>query len=190
MNKRYPNYTLPEVEVKQLEAAIRSDERSEVVERATAVRMLHLGFELKAVAKALNRGHATISNWWKRYQTGGIEGLANSPRPGRPSRATEDYLQGLKTALETDPTTLGYPFTVWTVDRLREHLEVETGIQLSSDRVRVLMRQAGYVWRRPKFVLQGQPDAAAYRQAAELLAELKKELQTAPSNSSIWMNRP
>jgi len=76
------------------------------------------------------------------------------------------------------------------VDRLREHLEVETGIQLSSDRVRVLMRQAGYVWRRPKFVLQGQPDAAAYQQAAALLAELKKEPQTAPSSSSIWMNRP
>ena len=190
MSKRYPNYTLSDETVKQLEEAIRSDERVEVVQRATAIRMLHLEFPLKQVATAVNRSQSTISNWWERYKTQGLEGLANRPRSGRPEQVTEDYVERVETTVETDPTSLGYPFTVWTVDRLRQHLQTETGIQISGDRLRVVLRQGGYVWRRPKYVLNAQQDEAVVQRATQVLDELKKEPTSTPSSYSIWMKVP
>lgn len=190
MSKRYPNYTLSDEAVKQLEEAIRSDERAEVVQRATAIRMLHLQFPLKQVAIAMNKSHSTISGWWERYEGQGLEGLANRPRSGRPPKVTDDYLQQLELTLKTDPTSLGYPFTVWTVDRLRQHLQIETGIQLSADRLRVLLKQQGYVWRRPKYVLNAQQDEAVVDRAIQVLDELKKEPTSTPSSYSIWMKAP
>ncbi len=52
------------------------------------------------------------------------------------ARADEAYCIQLAETLETDPTTLGYGFTCWTIERLRAHLTQMTGITLSKDTLR------------------------------------------------------
>jgi transposase len=136
--------------------------------------------EMQAVSKP------TIYGWVKRWKQGGIDGLATKPRCGRPAKATDEYGQVLADVIEKEPHEFGYDFMVWTVDRLRAHLEKKTGISLSESRLRALMKREGYRYRRPKKDLGHLQDKDAKAKAAELLEELKKRSSETISNSSLW----
>lgn len=181
------NYELSDEELSQITEAIRSDKRPEVRQRATAIHLLHLGHKPAEVAESLAVDRVTIYNWHRRYRQEGLEGLANRPK-GRPKRkADEAYCQALEAALEQEPPELGYAFAVWTVERLRDHLEKETGVHLSVSRLRVIIRKRGYVYRRPKHDLDNLQDPQAKKQAQELLEGLKKgPSQITKSGSSLW----
>ena len=88
--------------------------------------------------------------------------------------------------LEKEPAAYGYRFAIWTSDRLRMHLEKETGILLSEGRFRALLKKKGYRYRRPKYDLSHLQDQTAKKQAEELLEELKKRASETISNSSLW----
>lgn len=115
-----------------------------------------------------------VYGWFKRWQQDGLEGLANKPKSGPPAKADDVYCQALERVLEQEPQELGYDFSVWTVERLRRHLEKETGIALSESRLRALMKSKGYRYRRPKYDLGHLQNKEAKAQASELLEMLKK----------------
>src|SRR5690606_2448841 len=120
----------------------------------------------------------------------GLAGLIDRPRSGRPRKANEKYCQLLGEALEVDPESFGYTFTVWTSDRLGAHLERLTGIRLSPGRFSSLMDELGYVYRRPKRDLIAKQDQQAKQQAAELLDELKRGQKVVISSFSLWTKPP
>src|SRR5512141_1614047 len=179
-------YQLKPKELAKIERAMRQDKRSEVRQRATVMRLLHLGHKPEAVAEQQMVSVPTIYNWHKLWREQGIEGLANRPKTGRPSKATEAYCQKLEEMLEKEPADYGYRFAIWTADRLRAHLEKETGILLSESRFRALMKKKGYRYRRPKHDLSHLQDQLAKKQAEEVLEELKKRASETISNSSLW----
>ena len=119
----------------------------------------------------------TVYGWHRRYREEGLEGLADKPKSGRPRKGTPDYCRVLAQTLETDPSNYGYPFTVWTAERLRDHLEQVSGIRLSIGRFAILLEREGYVYRRPKADLTLKQNQSAKQQAAELLDELKRGAQ-------------
>lgn len=174
-------------ELSQITEAIHKDKRPEVRYRATAVRMLALGQKPAEVARGLAVQPTTIYSWFHRYRRDGLDGLANQPK-GRPKRkADEAYCSALEEAIEHDPAEYGYPFAVWTVERLRDHLEKETGVHMSISRLRVVIRKQGYVYRRPKHDLTSLQDPDAKEQARELLAALKKgHSKMTKSGFSLW----
>jgi len=174
----------------QVEHAIRSDMRAEVRQRATAIRLLHLGKDPKEVAEALAISLPTVYNWRTRWRAGGLEGLANRPKSGRPPIADERYCQVLEETLEKEPAELGYEFALWTVERLKAHLGKVTGKHLSANRLRVLLRKLGYRYRRPKYELTHLQDSQAKEKARVLLEELKKKRSETISNFSLWTKRP
>lgn len=134
------NFSLTDEELATLEEVIKTDVRPEVVKRAIALRMLHKGQALEAVAEAMMVTRSTIYEWHHRREVEGLAGLADRPKSGRPRKADANYCQQLGEVLELDPATLGYTFTVWTTDRLRAHLEKVTGISLSRARFALLMQ--------------------------------------------------
>jgi transposase len=85
---------------------------------------------------------------------------------------------------------LGYDFVIWTIDRLRAHLEKKTGIGLSESRFRALLKRKGFRYRRPKYDLGHLQDKDAKAKAAYLLEELKKRPPETFSSSSLWTKRP
>jgi transposase len=184
------NFQLTETELLQVTEAIRKDKRPEVRQRATAIRLLAMGRKPAEAAEGLAVQPTTIYNWFHRFRQGGLEGLANRPK-GRPKRkADEAYCQALEEAIEHDPGEYGYPFAVWTVERLREHLERETGVRMSVSHLRVVIRKRGFVYRRPKHDLTSLQDPDAKEQARELLEALKKgRSKTTKSGSSLWTKR-
>lgn len=157
-----------------LERAIHNDDRPEVVHRSTAIRQLHLGFKTNVVAQACAVSDSTIRRWWNLWQEGGIDALANRPRSGRPPKTDEAYWLELDEVIESHPHEHGYNFVVWTLDRLREHMEIATGIGLSKEWLRVKMEKRGYVYRRPKGDLRALQDPEARAEAEAMLEQYKK----------------
>jgi transposase len=183
-------YRKTDEEVKILEQAIRHDDRPEIRQRATAIHMLHLGSHPTEVAKVMAVSLPTLYTWHARWKEQGLEGLANRPKSGRPGKADEEYCRILEETIAKEPPELGYAFTIWTVKRLRDHLERQTGINLSESRLRVLLRKNKYCYRRPKHDLHHLQDPQAKEQARELLEELKKGSSKTISGSSLWTKRP
>lgn len=188
MRKR--DYTLTAEQVEQLEQVIERDKRSEVAQRATAIRLLHLGHSTTEVAAMFLVSGMTVRNWFMRYKADGLEGLGNRAKPGRPSKITPAYWAALEQVLATDPQSLGYLFTVWTRKRLRDHLHQITGIYVSEEQLRVQMERHGYVYRRPKPDLRTLQDAEARREAELRLADLKKKPLLVISSFSLWTKQP
>lgn len=179
-------YHLKAKELAEVEQAIRQDKRAEVRQRAMTVRLLHLGHKPEEVAEQQMVSVPTIYNWHRLWREQGLEGLANKPKTGRPSKATEAYCQKLEELLEKEPSEFGYRFAIWTADRLRAHLEKETGILLSESRFRALLRKRGYRYRRPKHDLSHLQDKQAKQKAEKLLEEMKKRAAETILNSSLW----
>jgi len=179
-------YQLKPKELAEIERAMRQDKRAEVRQRAMAIRLLHLGHKPEAVAEQQMVSVPTIYNWHRLWREQGIEGLANKPKTGRPSKATEAYCRKLEEMLEKEPAEYGYRFAIWTSDRLRAHLEKETGILLSEGRFRALLKKRGYRYRRPKHDLSHLQDKTAKKKAEKLLEEMKKRASETISSSSLW----
>ena len=182
--------TLHPDDIPKLETAIERDERSEVRQRAAALRAVHLGQSVKEVAMVLAVTEPTVYGWLKRWREEGVEGLAHRPRVGRPRIADEQYCRALEEAIETDPHELGYRFSIWTVERLRDHLERTIGVHLSVKRLGEVILERGYVYRRPKHDLKNLQDPAAKEQAKQMLEELKRGRSKTISGFSLWTKRP
>lgn len=119
-----------------------------------------------------------------------MAGLANKPHQPEGRKADAAYLQAMESALEKEPSEYGYEFAIWTRERLRDHLQRETGVKLSLNWLGHLMKAAGYEYRRPKHDLSHLQDQKEKAVAKELLAELKKTSSTPISNFSLWTKRP
>lgn len=181
------NFHLNEEQLNAVEQAMRHSSRAEVRQRATAIHMLHLDHTPEAVAEMMAVAPSTIWNWHRRYRAEGLSGLADKAKSGRPAKADAGYLQALESAIETDPRTLGYGFSVWTINKLRLHLEKVTGIRLSYSRLRALLQKHNYVYRQPKHDLSDLQDEDAKAATEEMLDWLKKSPSaTTPSSSSLW----
>jgi len=180
------DYHLTAKELKEIEKAIKQDKRPEVVQRSMAIRLLHLGHKPEEVAHMQTVSKPTIYGWFHRWESGGVEALANRPKSGRPLKADDEYSLTLEAVIEKEPSEVGYDFKIWTVERLSAHLEKVTGTVLSESRLRALLKRKGYRYRRPKYDLGHLQDKQAKVKAAEVLDELKKRSQERMSNSSLW----
>ena len=183
------NFQLTEEQVTQVEQAKRKDKRAEVRQRATAVHLLHLGHEPPAVAQILSVTVQAIYQWYHRFVQAGVEGLANRPKGHRQAKADAGYRQALEQTLASEPSELGYDFAIWTVERLRDHLARTTGKHLSISRLREIVHEQKYVYRRPKHDLTSLQDGEAKAAAQAQIEELKKAQQTTISHSSLWTKR-
>ncbi|MCI0355106.1 MAG: helix-turn-helix domain-containing protein [Acidobacteria bacterium] len=185
------DYQLTNDEVQLMDEAINHAPEPEVRQRAMALKLLHLGHPAWEVAGIMAVDVVSIYNWHKRWKANGIAGLKNRPRSGRPSNATQTYVEKLEQVIDQDPAQLGYGFTFWTAGRLLRHLEQATGIRLSPNRFRALLKRCGYVYRQPTHDLSALQDPAAHEAAQELLDWLKKTpASIRPSSFSLWTKRP
>jgi transposase len=136
----------------------------EVLRRALIVRFLHDGYAPKEVAEIFSVSQPTVYAWYHRWQRRGLAGLATRPKPGRPIKADNNYIQLLKEVVQQDPQDLGYPFNIWTAERLRLHLKSKTGIELKRTRFRLLLKENGFVCDHSQYRWTHSPEAEMWRQ--------------------------
>jgi transposase len=125
--------------------------------RAEAITLVHDGHTPAQVAQTLGVTVETVRRWLRRYRRDGVDGLADRPRSGRPSKADQAYHDTLEAILAETPYDMGVEdASGWTVTLLRQWMEQDTGISLSDRRMRVLLHTLGY----------------RYQQVPSLLSEL------------------
>jgi len=183
-------YTLTTEELQHIQTALTSDSDGKVRSRAQAVYLLHLGNTRDEVAKAFCVTPATIANWHKKWREGGIENLKNKDRSGRPPKGGDAFLIKLEEVINTDPKQLDYGFTVWTIQRLIEHMRKVTNVTVSEGTMFKRLQTLNFVYRRPKHDLGNLQDKEAKKQAEDLILELKKRQSQAKSNYSLWTKQP
>lgn len=185
------DFSLTAEERQELERTRVHNEITEVRVRCEAILALGKGERVLVVAQANDVTPHTIYAWHKRYKTGGIAALSHKPRSGRPRKWTPEYLAQLESTLETDPKTLGYDFSLWTLERLAAHLAKVTNIELTSRSLLDLMERENYRYLRPKYGIHHLQDAEAVATARANLEELKKAQsdptsQMERSTYSLW----
>jgi transposase len=148
---------------------------AQVYRNATLLLLTADGHPKQALAQTLGCSTATIDRIRRRYRTRGLAGLLHTKPPGRPSRATPDYRAEMARAIQTPPRDLGYGFSTWSVARLAQHLKKTTGIALSADQVRRLLRQARFSVQRPKHTMRGKRDEQDFERAQAELKDLEAQ---------------
>src|SRR4051794_4714786 len=111
------------------------------------------------VARSLGVTRQSVHNWIARFgEAGRAEALADRYGGGRPATLDEDEVESLVALVGHAPQRFGSPAANWTVPLLREHLRRATGADVSEPTVRRQLRRLGYVWKRPRYVLDPDPE--------------------------------
>jgi transposase len=88
---RQVNFQLNDEQLAEIEQAINNAVYPEVRQRAIAIRLLHVGQTPEAVSQVVMVSANTVWTWHRRYRDGGLVGLQDKARSGRPSKADDAY---------------------------------------------------------------------------------------------------
>ena len=161
-------------ELTELKELIRTHPKPRVRVRAIMIRMSNDKQTPPQIAQILGCSRQTVLHQIERYEQTGVTGLEDKARPGAPAKADEAYIAKLKEAVLSDPRSLGYRFSVWSIERLQKHLYQQTQVQLTSGYLHELMQKHNIVYRKPKHSLSDKQDAEEVEEKKRLLEFLKK----------------
>ena len=135
--------------------------------RTLAVLELDHGRSAIDIARMLGVTRQSVYNWVEAYcLSHDPAALGDAPGRGRPPLLDEDDEHLLEALLQGSPQDLGYPHTSWTVPLLQHALQLGTGRQACEDTVRRALHRLDYVWKRPRYVLDPDPQLRGKKEAA------------------------
>jgi transposase len=86
--------------------------------------------------------------WVRRFNDSGMEGLQDKQRPGRKPVHSQKVRSALVSLAQQKPDTLGYPFKLWTLERLQTAFKEREGIHLSDSTIWEWVEGEGFKWKR------------------------------------------
>lgn len=110
--------------------------------RLRCVQLRDRGQTVPQIAEQLAVSQATVRRTLRRMLAGGLEALADRPRPGRPPRLSQQDLEAVE-ALLRQAAGGGQ---VWTMGQLAAWLARCRGVQISRGRLGALLRARGCRW--------------------------------------------
>jgi transposase len=135
----------------ELEAVYRKTKDPRVRTRAQMVLLsAEKGLEAVDIAPIVREDRSTVWRWLKRYLAEGVEGLKDEPRAGRPADITPAFRTDLVAAVRRRPRSLGLPYSLWTLQRLGDYMAEKTGLRVSTETVRRVLKKADIVLSRPQ----------------------------------------
>jgi len=134
--------------------------------RATTILMSAEGDSAPRISRILGVSDRTVQITRQKWRRQSYEGLYDAERPGRPSRADEEYQSLLIQTAEKDPHEFGYAFTRWTSAKLAEHMKQQTGIAISPGWIQELLRRNQFVWRKGKLTTRNLQDPGGKKEGA------------------------
>lgn len=174
---------LTKTEQAKITRLIRSNEDARIVRRAQMIWLSSRGKKTAEIAEMWGITGATVLRTIQNFNADGLMSLADKLRKGRPRKTTNRYVRLLKEAVQKSPRDFGYPFSSWTLDRLREHLGKQTGMLLNPRYLSQLMARQGIVYRRPKHVMAHLRNAKDYNEKKAILEFLKNaQLKGTPAS--------
>jgi len=127
----------------------------------TRTQMILLAVEKEMTASQIGqivrKNDQTVRRWIRRFNAEGVNGLYDAPRPGSPGIVTEAYSQLLVSIVRQRPRALRQAYSLWTLQRLADYMAEETGIRVSDETVRRILKTHGIVLSRPQHTISS-PD--------------------------------
>jgi transposase len=108
----------------ELEVAMKASPTQAGYKRMLAIRTVFLGYSCAEVALIHNVSRQTLSNWIKRFNQRGIDGLIDRSRSGRPRVIDSDQSSRYRALIE-DPSLAGQEH--WTAVKFHGYLREELG---------------------------------------------------------------
>lgn len=136
-------------EIKRLAAAHKESIR--IVQRARVIAYMMEDPNLYATEagyKAGFKSSAIGAEWVQRFNKDGVKGLEDQPRPGRKAIHKPEVKSALIALAIQKPRGLGYPFELWTLERLQRAFEERNHTHLSDSTIWEWLDAEGLEWKR------------------------------------------
>jgi transposase len=127
--------------------------------RAQMVLLAHQGRSVAEVATIVFRSRDTVERVLRRFLRGGMTALPRRKAPGMAPTVTPEWKAELLRVIELDPHTVGVSSANWTTGLLATYLVTTTHITVTAETVRLYLRAAGYVCKRPTWTLKRKAEA-------------------------------
>ena len=142
--------------------------------KALAVLGCLRGIRIAVIARCLQMSRRTVGRYFSRFANGGLDALL----PAKASKPKDDPERGqfLFSLLHSPPSVHGINRTSWRMDDLHR-IMAETGHRTSKQRIRTLIKTAGFKWRKAKVVLTSNDPEYHTKVGAikEILSDLKED---------------
>ena len=86
--------------------------------------------------------------WVKRFNEAGLAGLMDCKRSGRPPTHSQETRSALLDLALQKPGNMGYPFALWTLERLQIAFKERHGVHLSDSTIWTWVEDEGFRWRK------------------------------------------
>ena len=141
--------TEEETEIRKLAASRKAAHR--LVQRAKVIVVMLDDPNLHATQAGQQAGFSGRQSgvdWVKRFNEAGIAGLEDKPKAGRPPIHAQTVRSALIALARTKPESLGYPFRLWTLERLQTAFQERNGVHLSDSTIWEWVEAEGFRWKR------------------------------------------
>jgi transposase len=132
---------LTQVQQKRLQKALRKSDCPRLREHALILLLQNDGKTYEEIAEFIGCSYRTVAYWCVHGDPDNLDSLRDKREQGNYRKANEDYIQLLLEVIKKDPQTLGYPFDLWTSQRLASHLAKETNIEISATQITRILRK-------------------------------------------------
>jgi transposase len=131
----------PEDALPTLDTFVKQTKEARVFRRAQAVRDVVKGQRLQTVSDTLQFTYSALRKWVHRFAHQGTQGLIDRPRSGRPPKVTCELEMHLNRLVDQDPVQHGSLHSQWSCQELATVLVRQTGVQLSRESVRDVLKK-------------------------------------------------
>jgi transposase len=102
----------------------------------------------------------TVRRVLKRYRAGGPDAMPHRPHLGQPPHYPPAWEAELVRVADLDPHEVGVDSALWGCRLLADYLAEVTGHRAGIETVRIVLHRAGFVCKRPRWVLTPRPRAS------------------------------
>jgi transposase len=117
--------------------------------RKRAAQLFGQGKTQAEVVRQLEVSRQSVSRWHADWLAGGTDALRAAGRAGRLPQLDRADLVRVERRLKKGPLANGYPTDMWTIQRVAEVIESETGVAYHPGHVWRILRQMGWSRQRP-----------------------------------------
>ncbi len=133
------------------------------------------GWTHEEIAEALGVTKGAVSQWMKRVQEQGEEGLHARPRTGAPPRLTTAQKELIPEFLSHGAEAYGFRGEVWTCARVAQVISIEFEVSYHKDHVRRLLLELDWTPQKPVERARQRDEQKIAQWRAEVWRELKKK---------------
>lgn len=136
------------------------------------------GWQAVRIAEALGVTRGAVSQWFKRADEEGVEGLYGRKAPGPQPRLSDEQLARLPSLLEAGAEAHGFRGEVWTCPRVAKVIKREFGVTYTQQQVGKILRKIGWSRQKPVTRASQRDEKAIAAWRDERWPALKKRPET------------